>query len=81
MIQIEIAPEIEERFAAAAKAQGLATTSYAKSLIESAALQSRPVKQHRDAAKFLAAMAAFSGKIPVLPEEAFTRESFYRDHD
>jgi hypothetical protein len=28
-----------------------------------------------------ARMAAFSDKIPQLPDEAFTRESFYRDHD
>ena len=26
-------------------------------------------------------MAALSHKIPVLPDEAFTRESLYRDHD
>jgi len=81
MIQIEIAPEIEERFAAAAKAQGLEATSYAKSLIESAALQAPPAKKRRDAEAFLASMAAYSDKIPALPEEDFTRESFYQDHD
>jgi hypothetical protein len=26
-------------------------------------------------------MAANSDKIPQLPDEAFTRESFYQDHD
>ena len=26
-------------------------------------------------------MAEFSHKVPVLPEEAFTREGLYRDHD
>jgi hypothetical protein len=26
-------------------------------------------------------MAQFSHKIPPLPDEAFTRESLYRDHD
>jgi len=26
-------------------------------------------------------MAEFSDKIPQLPDEAFTRESFYQDHD
>ena len=31
--------------------------------------------------EFLDAMASHSDKIPVLPDEAFTRESFYQDHD
>jgi hypothetical protein len=32
-------------------------------------------------ASFFEAMAADSGKIPQLPDEAFTRKSFYQDHD
>jgi hypothetical protein len=31
--------------------------------------------------EFLQAMAAFSDKKPQLPDEAFTRESLYQDHD
>jgi hypothetical protein len=31
--------------------------------------------------KFFEEMAAHSDKIPLLPDEAFTRESFYQDHD
>jgi hypothetical protein len=31
--------------------------------------------------EFLQKMAEFSDKIPRLPDEAFTRESFYQDHD
>lgn len=82
MIQIEVSPEMEARFAAAAKAQGLEAASYAKSLIESAALQAAPpVNKRRNIEVFLAAMAAYSDKIPPLPEQAFTRESFYQDHD
>jgi hypothetical protein len=34
-----------------------------------------------DMATFLREMASFSDKIPQLPDEAFTRESFYQDHD
>jgi hypothetical protein len=30
---------------------------------------------------FYDALAAHSDKIPQLPDEAFTRESFYQDHD
>jgi hypothetical protein len=32
-------------------------------------------------AEFLEGMAVHSGKIPQLPDAAFTRESFYREHD
>jgi hypothetical protein len=81
MIQIEVSPEMEARFAAAAKAQGLEAASYAKSLIESAALQAAPSANKRNIEAFLKTMAAYSDKIPPLPEQAFTRESFYRDHD
>jgi hypothetical protein len=81
MIQIEVSPEVEQRFAAAAKAHGMEPSSYAKSLIESAATEAPPAKKTLDARAFLAAMAAFSDITPVLPEEAFTRESFYQDHD
>ncbi len=31
--------------------------------------------------KIFEEMAAHSDKIPLLPDEAFTRESFYQDHD
>jgi len=31
--------------------------------------------------EFLQKMSAHSDKIPQLPDEAFTRESFYQDHD
>jgi hypothetical protein len=30
---------------------------------------------------FFKAMAANSDKLPQLPDEAFTRERFYQDHD
>jgi len=30
---------------------------------------------------FFDEMAAHSAKIPALPDEAFTRESFYADHN
>jgi hypothetical protein len=34
-----------------------------------------------DMKEFLDKMAEFSDKIPQLPDDAFTRESFYQDHD
>ena len=80
VIQFELSPGFEERFAEAAKIHGQEPSTYAKSLAEGAALVSRPVRK-RDADAFLTAMGAFSDKTPALPEEAFTRESFYQDHD
>lgn len=35
----------------------------------------------RNMSMFFEIMAAHSDEIPALPEEAFTRESFYQDHD
>jgi hypothetical protein len=35
----------------------------------------------RDTDAFFKAMAVNSDKIPQLPDEAFTRESFYQDND
>ena len=34
-----------------------------------------------DIEEFTRAMSANSERIPQLPDEAFTRESFYQDHD
>ena len=81
MIQIEVAPDIEQRFADAARARGLQPEVYAGQLIESAALRSRLPGKPVDADAFLAGMLAYSDKTPALSEEAFTRESFYQDHD
>lgn len=40
-----------------------------------------PLGEKMDIETFLTEMAANSEKLPQLPDEAFTRESFYQDHD
>ena len=35
----------------------------------------------RNMSVFFETMAAHSDEIPALPDEAFTRDSYYRDHD
>lgn len=82
---MQITVEIPDEFAAQVKSRGLSPESYVRSLIEDA-IRSTPVaygsaSQKMDIETFLQAMAAHSEKIPVLPDEAFTRESFYQDHD
>jgi hypothetical protein len=84
---MQITIEIPDELAAQAQARGLTLEVYVRSLIEGAA-GSRPlplpIPRHLpriDTETFLSNMAKYSEKIPQLPEEAFTRESFYQDHD
>jgi hypothetical protein len=84
MIQLELRPEIEARLAAEAQARGIDIEVYVESLLEQAvtAVSSQPRRRNREEMRaFYNALAAHSDKIPQLPDEAFTRESFYRDHD
>ena len=85
MIQVQLSPEVEARIQAEARAQGIEAASYLKILIEKAVRAnpgaSRQAGTARDMHAFFEAMAANSDKIPQLPDEAFTRESFYQDHD
>jgi hypothetical protein len=82
---MQITIEIPDEFAAEVKSRGLSPESYVRSLIEDAIrispAPSGPASQKMDIETFLREMAAHSEKIPVLPDEAFTRESFYQDHD
>jgi hypothetical protein len=82
---MQITVDIPDEFAAQVKARGLNPESYVRSLIEDA-VRSAPAppprtRPKRDMEAFFKAMAANSDQIPVLPDEAFTRESFYQDHD
>ena len=85
MIQLHLPPEIEARLAAGAQARGLTTESYAAQLIAERTpepeLQAGPVNRLASLEKFFDEMAAQSDKVPRLPDEAFTRESFYQDQD
>ena len=84
MIQIELRPEVEARLAAGAQARGVEMRAYVESLLEQAVATGTVPPRRRtrkEMEAFFEAMAANSEKIPQLPEEAFTRESFYQDHD
>jgi len=81
-IRVEITPEAQAELARQAAAQGRPVEAYAASLLEEVALH--PAKGRLSlnrAEKMFHDMAQFSDKIPSLPDEALTRESFYRDHD
>jgi hypothetical protein len=83
MIQIELRPEIEARLAAEAQARGVEVRTYIEILIEQAVTsKSKPRHRTREEMQaFFEAISANSDKIPQLPDEAFSRESFYQDHD
>lgn len=82
---MQITVTIPDEFAAQVKARGLEPQSFGQSAIDDAvraAPMSLPAARPKmDMEAFLRAMAANSEKIPQLPDEAFTRESFYQDHD
>ena len=82
---MQIMVDIPDELAAQAKVRGLTPEGYVQSLVNDAArtapLPLPPAKPKMDLEEFFRAMAAYSDKIPQLPDEAFTRESFYQDHD
>jgi len=82
-ITVDITPEVQAELARQAAAHGRAIESYAASLLEEAVhppAGSNRLSQDR-LENTLREMAQFSHKIPSLPDEAFTRESLYQDHD
>lgn len=84
MIRIDLSPEMEARLHAEARAHGLEVVPYIESLLEQALSHnnSKPRRRTQKQMKqFFEAMSANSEKIPQLPDDAFNRESFYRDHD
>jgi hypothetical protein len=81
-VTINIKPELQAELARQAAAQGIAIDAYAAQLLEDAAHLPSPKSVSADALQnTLRELAQFSQKIPALPDEAFSRASFYRDHD
>ena len=82
-ITVDIAPEVRAELARQAVAHGRAVEAYAASLLEGAVrLPAGADKLSQDRLEnTFREMAEFSHKVPVLSDEAFTRESLYRDHD
>ncbi len=80
---INIKPEVQEELIRQAAAHGVDVGAYAASLLEEAAqlpAGSKTLSQSQ-LDKTLQELAQFSHKIPLLPDEAFSRASLYQDHD
>jgi hypothetical protein len=81
-IQIELNPEIMERLAAEAEAQGIALEEYAERLLREAIAPRAEAQGQLSVAELRAmlnAIAEGSEKLPKVPTSAFTRESFYEE--
>ena len=78
---LQLPPDLEESLSEQARVRGISLEQYIQSLLEQ--LNPRP-KRRLTMEEFRAALdglAEYSHKIPDLPDEAFTREGIYRDHD
>jgi hypothetical protein len=82
-ITLELAPETEAAVRAKASARGMDVADYIRTLAEQAVEGTKPTPE-RSREEFKRAWRAFCEgppELPVLGPEAFTRESFYADHD
>lgn len=82
-IIIDIRPEVQAELTRQAAAHSIDIGTYAASLLEEAAhfpAGSKTLSQGQLDAT-LQELAQFSHKIPLLPDEAFSRESLDRVHD
>ena len=81
-INVKLDPEMEARLMAEAQSQGISLARAAERLlVQALTLRSGP-QGRLTVAEFhamLAGLAEGAEKLPDLPTETFTRESFYRD--
>jgi hypothetical protein len=82
-IIINVTPDIETELTRQAAAHGVDLDAYAATLLEEAAHMGAASKKLSpdQLDRTLQELAQFTHKIPILPDEAFSRESLYRDHD
>jgi len=81
-IQIQLNPEIMERLAAEAEAQGIALEEYAERLLREAIANHAEPQGQLSVAELhamLKEIAEGSENLPKVPTSAFTRESFYEE--
>lgn len=79
---MQVTVDIPDELAAQVQARGLTPESFVRGLIDDAARSApTPIRSKEEMEEFFRIMSANSDKIPQLPDEAFTRESFYQDHD
>jgi hypothetical protein len=79
---MQVTVTIPDEFAAQALARGVSVQAYVQTLIEEAGRKSPLLRQSRSPEQidaFFNAMAEGSQRLPSLPTESFTRESFYQD--
>ena len=81
-IRVELGPETEARLKAEAVAKGVSLEELAQQVLKEA-LAKRPFSHGsmtiEEFHRMLAAMGEGSERLPHLPSEAFSRESFYED--
>ena len=81
---MQITVTIPDEVAAQAQARGISVEVYVQSLVEEAGRKSlsfHPPRTPEQIEAFFEAMAEGSQKLPPLPTESFTRESFYMDRE
>jgi hypothetical protein len=81
-IKVDLNPETEARLVAEARAQGLPLEKVAQQLLEEALTGpslSRGQMSVEEFHQMLGAMAEGSERLPDLPTESFSRDSFYED--
>ena len=81
---MQITIEIPDHLALEAQARGLSLDRRLTALLaEELAGGPRPARRlsREEFGASLDALARYSDEIPSLPDEAFSRESFYEDHD
>ena len=82
MIQLEIEPEVEQRIIEAARARGLEPSAYASKIVSDAVAYTAPkLVTDEEFRASLDRLAERGKNLPRLPDYAYTRESFYEDHD
>jgi len=80
VIRVELNPEVEARLVAEARAKGLPLEEVAEQLLREALAGrslSRGQMSVEEFHRMLEAVAEESEKLPALPTETFSRESFY----
>lgn len=81
---LHVTPETAQRLRDQAQARGMDLAAYAESVLQKTAARDslihRP-KTRQEIDAFFAAMSENSEKLPQLPDEAFTRQSFYEGHN
>jgi hypothetical protein len=82
MIQLNIDPEVERRLIDAAAERGLDAAAYAGKIVADAVEHASPKRlASPDLEHFLDSIVMRRDQAPDLPAFAYTRQSFYEDHD